>query len=228
MKLVSKSMLALFAAALGCSIPALAGDAAGDSATTPAGPRVTYIRAFPGSDPAYIFISIDHSGAGVYKEAVDDNDPESFQLEDFAAARIFDLTDKLDHFKGKVESGLKVANMGAKTFRWEEKGTSTEAQFNYSTDVNAQALQNCFESIADSERAFFQFRLAVKHDKLGVQDALLQMSDLWDRGRLVGTQQFLPLLDRVIKDDSYIHIAQQRAATLAAAIRAAGPGKGPA
>ena len=189
-------------------------------------PRVTYIRVFPGSEPAYIAITVDRAGAGVYKEMADDDDPETFHLEDWATGTIFDLAGKLDHFKGKLESGLKVANMGAKTLRWEENGAASEAQFNYSTDASVQAIQNCFESIADSERAFFQFRLAVKHDKLGVQDALLLMSDLWDKGRLVGTGQFLPLLDRVVKDDSYLHMAQERAAALAAAIRAAA--KGPA
>jgi hypothetical protein len=193
-------------------------------AADPGTPRVTYVRAFPGSEPAYFSVTLDRSGAGVYKEMVDDDSPESFHLEQWATNTIFELADKLDHFKGKLESGLKVANMGAKTFRWEDNGASSEAQFNYSTDASVQALQNCFESIADSEQAFFKFRLAVKHDKLGVQDALLQMSDLWDKGRLVGTDQFLPLLDRVIKDDTYLHMAQTRAAALAAAIRASGKG----
>ena len=207
---------AALAALLFAGLPARAADA----------PRVTYIRSFPGSDPAYFSIALDRDGSGVYKEMADDDDPEMFHLEPWATSTIFDLSDKLDHFKGKLESGLKVANMGAKTLRWEESGTSTEAQFNYSTDMNVQALLNCFESIGDSERAFFQFRLAVKHDKLGVQDALLRMSELWDKGRLVGTEQFLPLLDRVIKDDSYLHMAQERAAMLANAIRSAA--KGPA
>jgi len=210
-------VLAAIAAGVLAALPARAADP----------PKVTYIRSFPGSVPAYFSVAIDRAGAGVYKEMPDDDDPESFHLEDWATNTIFDLSGKLDHFKGKLESGLKVANMGAKTLRWEEGGASSEAQFNYSTDTNVQALQNCFESIADSERAFFQFRLAVKHDKLGVQDALLLMSDLWDKGRLVSTEQFLPLLDRVIKDDSYLHMAQERAAALAAAIRAASA-KGPA
>ncbi len=184
--------------------------------------RITFIKSFPGSAPAYVSIAIERSGAGTYKEAPDDDDPETFQLENRAVATLFDLAEKLDHFKHPVESGLKVANMGAKTFRWEEGGAASEVKFNYSQDVNAQALLDGFECISDSERAFFQLRLAVKHDKLGVQDAMLHIQDLWDQRRLVGTPQFLPLFDRMIKDDSYLHMARERAANLAAAIRALG------
>jgi hypothetical protein len=187
-------------------------------------PRVTFIKSFPGSVPAYVSIAVDRSGETAYRETPDD-DPETFQLEDQAVTTIFDLAEKLDHFKRPVESGLKVANMGAKTFRWESGGSSSEAKFNFSQDLNAQALLDGFECISDSERAFLELRLAVKHDKLGVQDAMLHLQALWDQKRLVGTAQLLPLFDRLVKDESYLHMARERAANLAAAIRAASKGK---
>ena len=65
----------------------------------------------------------------------------------------------------------------------------------------------------------------IKHDKLGVQDAMLHIQALWDQKRLVGTAQFLPLFDRLVKDESYLHMARERAANLAAAIRASAKGK---
>ncbi|HEX5430674.1 MAG TPA: hypothetical protein VFW83_01810 [Bryobacteraceae bacterium] len=181
-------------------------------------PRIVYTKSFPGSTPAYVGITVERSGAATYKETPDD-DPETLQLEDSAAAAIFDLAGKLDHFKHPLESGLKIANMGEKTFRWEDGSESSEAKFNYSLDMNARALQDWFERITESERAFVKFRFAVKHDRLGVEDSLLQIQSLWDQKRLVGTAQFLPLFDRVAKDGSYIHMAQERAATLAGAIR---------
>ena len=52
---------------------------------------------------------------------------------------IFDLADKLDHFKRPLESGLKVAKTGDKTFRWENGAEAGEAKFNYSLDENAKA-----------------------------------------------------------------------------------------
>ncbi len=57
------------------------------------------------------------------------------------------------------------------------------------------------------------------YDKLGVNDVLLHFQLSWDRGRIVAPEQFLPLLDRVAKNESYLHIARERAAALAEAIR---------
>ena len=191
------------------------------SALAADGPKIIYTKSFPGSNPAYVSITIDRSGAASYKEIADD-DPETFQIEEDAAAAMFDLAGKLDHFKRPIESGLKVANMGAKTFRWDDGAQASEAKFNYSLDENARALQDWFERITESERAFVDLRRTVRHDKLGVNDSTLRIQALWDQKRLVGFAQFLPLLDRVAKDESYIHMARQRAATLAEAVRATG------
>jgi hypothetical protein len=43
---------------------------------------------------------------------------------------------------------------------------------------------------------------------------------LRDQKRLVAERQFLPLLDRVVGNESYIHMARARAAALAESIRA--------
>jgi hypothetical protein len=60
----------------------------------------------------------------------------------------------------------------------------------------------------------------VRFDKLGVQDAILRVEVVRDQKRLIADKQFLPLLDRVAKNDGYLHIARDRAGTLADAIRA--------
>jgi hypothetical protein len=182
-------------------------------------PRIVYTKSFPGSNPAYVSITVDHSGAVLYKEDPKDDDPEKFQMEADSTASIFDLADKLDHFKRPLESGLKVANMGAKTFRWEDASAPSEAKFNYSTDVDAQALQGWFEKISDSERAFLALKLTIRHDKLGVHQSLLNIEGLWNQKRLVGAAQFLPLFDRVAMDETYLNIARERAANLADAMR---------
>ena len=89
-------------------------------------------------------ITVERSGAVGYKESADD-DPDQFQLEDSETATVFDLAQKLDHFAHPLESGLKIANMGIKTFRWEDGGENHEAKFNYSLDENAKALHDLFE-----------------------------------------------------------------------------------
>jgi hypothetical protein len=102
------------------------------NAAAPDLPQVTYTKVFPGSVPAYVAITIDKTGAAIYKEDPKDEDPIKFQLTAAESSQIFALADKLDHFSRPIESGLKVANMGAKTFRYESDGHAGEVKFNYS------------------------------------------------------------------------------------------------
>lgn len=188
-----------------------------------ADPRIVYIKSFPGSEPAYVEIAVDSAGAVTYKEAADDDDPEKFNLDAATKAEMFDLAARLEHFGHPIESGLKVANMGAKTFRWEDGGEKHEVKFNYSLDDNAKALHEWFERITESERLLAVLRRAVRHDKLGVNEAIVNVQACWQRKHLVGPDQFLPLLDQVAKNDVFMHMSRERAADLADSIRAAHP-----
>ncbi len=182
-------------------------------------PRIVFTRSFPGSTPPYFEISVDRSGEASYKESPDD-DPETFKLNAESTAGIFDLAAKLGHFKRPVESGLKVANMGVKTFRWEDGAENNQVKFNYSVDENARALHDWFERIAESERTFIVLRRAARHDRLGVNDAVVSTQSLWEHGRLASPEQFLPLLDQISGNEVYMNIARDRAAAIAGAIRA--------
>lgn len=182
-------------------------------------PKITYSRAFPRSAPPYFEITVDKDGRSIYKEAVDEEYPIAFQLKPDEAGAIFALAEKLGYFARPLESNLKVANTGVKTFRYLNAAEKREVQFNYSTDLDAQALQDWFERIAETEQRFIELERTVKFDKLGVNDALLRLEITRDRKRLVAAEQFLPLLDRVVKNESYLHIARQRAAKLADGIR---------
>jgi hypothetical protein len=170
--------------------------------------------------PPYVAITIDSTGATIYNESKDEDNAEKLQLERDVTASIFETAAKLDHFKRPLESGLKVANLGAKTYRWEDGAEPHEVTFNYSQDENAKVLQDWFERIAESERAYLDLDRATKHDRLGVHQAMLQIVSLWENKRLVGTQHMLPLLDRVAKNEAFINMARERAAAVAAAIRA--------
>ena len=182
-------------------------------------PRVMYVKKFPGSTPAYTGITVARDGAAVYKESENDDQPVKFQLAQADADVIFALADKLDHFKKPLESGLKVAFMGEKTLRWENGGEQSEAKFNYSLDEDARALNEWFERICETQMRLFDLERAVRFDKLGVNKAILQFESALDRKRIVGPERFLPLLDRVAKNESYLHMARERAASLADAIR---------
>ena len=110
--------------------------------------------------------------------------------------------------------------MGMKTFRYEDESGAGEVRFNFSENPDAQALLDWFEHVADTERAFIQLESAVRFDKLGVQDAILRIEIIRDQKRLTAPRQFLPLLDRVAKNESFLHMARDRAGALADQIRA--------
>jgi hypothetical protein len=189
-------------------------------AEAPDSPRLSYSKSFPGSTPPWVEITIEKTGAGLYKEDPKDEDPMKFQLSAAELSQIFGLADKLDHFSRPLESGLKVANMGMKTFRYEADGRSREVKFNYSEDLDARALNDCFERIAETERSLIELEKSVRFDKLGIQQAILRIEILRDEKRLVAPEQFLPMLDRVVKNESFLHMARDRAAGLAEWIRA--------
>jgi hypothetical protein len=177
--------------------------------------RLTFSKSFPGSVPAYCFVQVSKDGALLYKESETDDNPVRAKMLQSKVDELFDLAAKLDHFKGNLESGLKVANTGKKTFRYEDgSGGKTEAVFNYSTDLNAQQLLDKFELIAESERAYIDLDRTVHFDKLGVNDALAEIESLWLDKKLAAPQQFVPLLTRVATHESFMHLARDRAARL--------------
>jgi len=182
-------------------------------------PRLFYSRAFPGSKPDYIQVVLEKSGDGVYQEAVDDDLPLKFKLTDQETQDVFGLADKLDHFKHPLESPLKVAFMGTKTFRFVDGDQKSEAKFNFSEDVAAQQLQDWFERMAESAEHRIDLERAAKYDHLGVDGALQGLAALFENGRVVAPEQFLPMLDRVAKNETYMHQSRARAAEMAEAIR---------
>lgn len=193
-------------------------------------PSITYTRSFPGSVPDFLYVNIDRTGALVYKESLKDEQPLKAQLQDSDTAPLFDMAEQLGYFKSPLESGLKVANTGKKTFRYEnETGVCTEVTFNYSTNETAQALLARFEQIAATEQAYLELDRTIHYNKLGVNDALAQIESLWLRKELTAPQQFLPLLTRISTHESFMHLVRDRAARLKdefaapAPSRAAGP-----
>ena len=187
-------------------------------------PRVEYTKSFPNSVPAYVGIWVDASGRGEYKEAADDDQPQPFQLEAAEAAQVFALVEKLGKFSVPLESGLKVAFTGAKTFRYEDGAIKNEKNFNYTQNPDGQLLLDWFERIAETSRHVINLERAARFDRLGLDEALLQLQVSFDQNRLAGARQLLPILDRIAKNKSAFNRARERAAAIAGAIRA---GMGP-
>lgn len=180
--------------------------------------RIVYQKVFKGSNPEYQEIAVSRSGAALYKEAADDANPVAFKVPATVTDAIFQHAAALGFFQRKLESGLNIAKMGEKTFRYEGKGGGSQT-YNYSLEPDAQKLQDYFEKIGDSQRLFIKLEYTVKFDRLGINDALVAMEDARHRERLIGTEHFLPLLDRIVKNKRFMNIARNRADMLARYIR---------
>jgi hypothetical protein len=189
------------------------------STTLCAAPRLFYSKYFKGSVPEFVAIAVERDGQVTFQEAKDDDNPIHIQLDRSMAQELFDLAEKLGRFQRPIESGLKIANLGTKTFRFEDGDEHHEIQFNYSEDLNAQALLDRFERITETEEHFVNLDRTAHFEKLGVNEVLLQMQVSLEHNRLVAPEQFLPLLDRIAKNESYLHISRERAAAIAEAIR---------
>lgn len=177
--------------------------------------KLSYTRSFPGSVPEYFCITVDHNGALEYKESPADDKPLKAQLPDADAALLFAMAEKLNYFKMPLESGLKVANTGKKTFRYEDgNATPTEVTFNYSLNETAQQLQERFEEIGQSERAYTELERTLRYDRLGINDALAEIESLWLHKQLAAPKQFVPLLSRISTRETLMHLVRDRAARL--------------
>jgi hypothetical protein len=183
------------------------------------GPRLFYSRSFPGSVPAYLDVTLESNGDATYREAVDDEFPSKFHLSDTETKDVFGLADKLDHFKHPLESPLKVAFMGTKTFRYEQGAEKDEVKFNFTEDANGQALMDWFERMAESAQQHDNLERVAKYDHLGVMHAVELLSSAYERRRLVALDQFLPILDRIVKNENYMHQARALASEIAESIR---------
>jgi hypothetical protein len=180
--------------------------------------RLIFTKSFPKSDPPYVGITVQQSGAAEFRSDPKDEQPVLFQMTPAETSTLFALADKVN-LNMKLESPLKVAFMGTKTIRIEKDGKAVEQTFNYTEDADARALADWFERISESERCFLDLERTAKYEKIGVNEAILGLQSSWERKRLVAPKQFLPLLDKVAKSDSYVQMARTRAANLADSFR---------
>lgn len=173
-----------------------------------------YSKSFPGSKPEYMEIEVQPTGDVQYKESAADDLPVKFKLLEDEVKTIYSLVEKLEFFQRKLESGLPVAKMGEKTYRFSKDGKKNEVKFNYSQDLDAQALQEWFERMTETVNLFYDLDRTVRFEPLGVNRALLLLESAWDRKRLLGYELYYPLLNRVIKNDRYLNMDRERAGRL--------------
>jgi hypothetical protein len=186
----------------------------------------TYKRVFKESVPEFIEIKIPESaGSPTFEIRQLDEEPGSSPFEISAAlrSRIFGLVNQLNHFKGMdLDVHRKIANLGEKTFRWENGSESYEVKFNYTLNTPAVQLLQICEGLARQQELLELLQRRMKYDRLGVNDALMQFETDLSKGVLPEPQRAVSVLDQIAGDSKFVEIARQRARALAEKIRHSG------
>jgi len=186
-------------------------------------PKVTFRRIFQGSSPEFIEISIrEDSNSATYEIRQIDEDPGSqpFEVSPGLRAKIFALAGQLHQFQGlDLDVHRKIANLGEKTFRWEQGTVKHETKFNYTLNSAATQLLQIFEGLARQQEHYALLARRMRYDRLGINDALLQFESDLNRGLMPEPGRLIPLLEQISSDPRFVDIARQRARSLADRLR---------
>ena len=220
------SLLAIFLATQSTSQAATPAKSALPSAASSAAPtggaEITYRKIFKTSYPEFVEIKINESGSGTYdiRQLDEDANPQPFAIGAPLAERIFSLAAKLHNFQGvDLDVHRRLANLGEKTFEYENGAEKHETKFNYTLDESASQLVNIFEGLARQTADISDLARTMRYDRLGVNDVLLQIESDLNNKQIPEPERLLPILDQLAGDDKLLDIARQRARTLAGHIR---------
>jgi hypothetical protein len=193
------------------------------SRPAPTAAKLTFRRVFKSSTPEFIEIIIrEDTDQATYDIRQLDEDPEKLQFEVGGPlrAKMFELAGELNHFKEQdLDVHRKIANLGEKTFRWEQGAQGYEAKFNYTLSTPATQLLQIFEGLARQQELLMLLERRMKYDRLGINDALLQFETDLNRKLLPEPQRALTTLDQIAGDSRFVEIGRQRARALAERIR---------
>lgn len=217
MKLLFRVLVCLLVAS--CVLPE-----AGRAASS--GPVFTYRRIFKSSTPEFIEIKIrQNADTATYeiRQLDEDAGASPFEVSGALRNKIFELVEQLHRFKSlDLDVHRKIANLGEKTFRWENGSEGYETKFNYTLNNNATQLLQICEGLARQQELIELIQRRMKYDRLGVNDALLQLDTDVSKGVLPEPRKVLPLLEQISGDTRYVDIARQRARALAERLRHSG------
>jgi hypothetical protein len=177
-------------------------------------PVLSYRKVLKGSVPEYIEIKVDSQGSGTYdgRKLSDSPHPRGLNLSRATADRLFALAADLGDFKSiTLESRRQVANMGAKTFGYEDGGQRWSVEFNYTENRTAQELETLFEGIANVEEHLSTLEYSVRYDPLGLPRELTYIQIDLDNKNLTDPKLLAPVLKQIASNPRFLHIAQVRA-----------------
>jgi hypothetical protein len=212
----SARICALFLVSLLGAPMLLAQPASGGSAT------ITFRKVFKSSFPEFVEIKVAENGdcTADIRQLSDDPSPQSFHLSQPVVQRIFQLAGDLHDFNGvDLEMHRRIANLGEKTFIYQNGSQLHQTSFNYSTNQSAIQIVTLFENLTREEVDISDLKRTMRYDKLGVYDVVQRVEQDYNQKLLPDPAQLLPMLDQLAGDNTLLDIAREHARTLAGRIR---------
>jgi len=183
---------------------------------------VSFRKVFKGSVPEFVEIRIGQSGKCTYdiRQLNETADAEEFDVTPALREKIFSLAAELNNFKDQdIDVHRKIANLGEKTLRYEKDGLVNETKFNYTLNNAGGQLMQIFEGLARQQDHLQTLRRTMRYDRLGVNDALVNLQEDFDNKLLPEPEVLLPVLEQIGNDSRIVEIARTRARAIAAKIR---------
>jgi hypothetical protein len=186
------------------------------------GATITFRKVFKSSYPEYVEIKVPENGACTadIRQLSDDPSPQPFHLSQSVVQRVYDLAGELHDFNGvSLEVHRRIANLGQKTFIYQNGEQVFQTSFNYSTNPAAGQLLDLFENITREQIDLSDLQRTMRYDHLGVYDVVQRIEKDYDDKAIPDPAELLPALDQLASDTTFLDIARDRARSLAGRIR---------
>lgn len=124
--------------------------------------------------------------------------------------KIFELAQKLNYFRGDLDSHLKhVAQTGKKTLQYQSLQVQGSATYNYSQNPDVEELTRLFTAIAMTvdygEKLAFQYRF----DKLGMDQRMKELQDLEASHGVEELAIITPILRKIYHDPNIMNMDRE-------------------
>lgn len=183
---------------------------------------ITYTKVFKGSVPESVELIIRETGKCTFdiRQLAEDPKATEFEVGQPIREKIFSLAKELNNFRNlDLDTHRKIANLGAKTFRYEKDGVVNEVTYNYTVSTPASQLQQIFEGLSYQQDHLQTLQRTLKYDRLGLYDALGYLDNDLENGVIPEPEHLLPVLEQIANDTHVIEIARSRARAITAKIR---------
>ena len=189
-----------------------------------ADPAITYRKVFKGSTPEFVEIVVAQTGKCTFdiRQLQEDPDPQEFPVSEALRAKIFSLAGQLQDFRDPdLDVHRKIANLGEKTFKYQNGAEIHETKFNYTTNEPANQLYQIFEGLARQQDHMVTLDRRLKHDRLGLNDELMELQRDFDDKLIPEPENLVPVLQQIADDSRVIEVARSKARALIARIHGA-------